>query len=222
MGKYNRSDIVRGQKTLANGAVAGFVIDDQGREVFRIIEGGNPPTGAQRKHKSISPAKAQAAFNKYWGARRSAAFGNPKKLRAVNAAKKRDLAYGSPSRKVSTRTYLANPGRYDFEGVDFGAKRYPKATGKRLSALNANRAKLGAKGSATRKAAARKAAATRAANRAAVKGMSRDKKAASPKQLAALKKARAARKQKGGSVSPAAARAAFTKYWRARLNNSRY
>ena len=37
-GKFSESDIVRGKRTLANGAVAGYV-NDNGTEKWRIVSG---------------------------------------------------------------------------------------------------------------------------------------------------------------------------------------
>lgn len=37
MGKYTEKDIIRGKKILKNGMVAGFVLDNNNKERFRII-----------------------------------------------------------------------------------------------------------------------------------------------------------------------------------------
>ena len=72
MGKYSVADIVDGQKTLANGAVAGYVMTDDGKRVWRIISGAqnmdaarNAPRRRALGNKNPQMA-AMRAFNKHY------------------------------------------------------------------------------------------------------------------------------------------------------------
>jgi len=146
---YSQSDIVSGKKTLANGAVAGYVMKD-GKKVWRIVSGASPQyldsirqPGAPRK--ALSQKAAQRAFNKYWKTRVASAGPNKNQARAYKAAWARDINYGRPSGLRTTTAYKRNPGRLEYQGVDFGAKRYPAATGARLAALQRGQAALARK-----------------------------------------------------------------------------
>lgn len=134
--------------TFANGAVARVVQarrkDGSTYKRLQIVRGGTPPTGAQRRRRSISPKAAQRAFTSYWK-KRYAAAASPKNKRGVKSAWARDLVYGTPARKRTTTTYKLNPGYYEYPGVDLGAKRYKKATGARAAALARGRAALAAR-----------------------------------------------------------------------------
>ena len=177
------------RKTLSNGAVVEVLANGRYKFVSGPVKGSG--RGVSKPRKSLSPERAKAAFAAYWRQRLAATKGSPRRRSATKAAQTRDLAYNSsPARLVKGRTYLANPGKYEFEGVDYfpGNKTYKKASGKRLAALSAGRA--------ARSASWRtKAGATRSATAKSLKGKKRAGK--SPKQLAAarlnIKKAQAAR-----------------------------
>ena len=70
-------------------------------------------------------AKAQRAFNAYWNKKlRAAGKGTPAE-RAVKAARARDIAFGRPKGLRNNTSYnRRTAGRLEYEGVDFGAKRY--------------------------------------------------------------------------------------------------
>jgi len=155
--------------TLSNGAVAevvgGRYVDNaanqklgrvgQTYKKLKIVQGGRPPVNRARK--AITKETAQVAFNRYWGARKRAAGADKLKLRGVAAARGRDLAYGRPAGLRSTTAYLSNPGRLEFEGVDFGDKRYKAPSAKQLAALAAGRAAAAGKPRAKPMGAARRA-----------------------------------------------------------------
>jgi len=116
---------------FANGAVA--VAQPDGR--LKIVSGASRQyldriRGQPRRE--VSPRAAKAAFTRYYNKRDYKTEG------ARKAAKTRDRNYASPVRKTST--YLRNPGKYDYPGVDVGPKSHPKATGARAAALARGRA----------------------------------------------------------------------------------
>ena len=94
--------------------------------------------------KPLGQKAAQRAFNQYWK-QRIAGAPNPNSARAYKAAWARDINYGRPDGLRTTTAYKRNPGRLEYEGVDYGAKRYPRATGARLAALQRGRAALAAR-----------------------------------------------------------------------------
>lgn len=88
-----------------------------------------------RYKKQLTTEQAQRAFNAYWNAKLRAAAGERQKG-AVLAAKKRDLEYGVPKNLRSTNAYSKRTaGRLEFEGVDFGPKRYKPLTADRRAEL---------------------------------------------------------------------------------------
>ena len=123
MGKYTVADIVEGQRTMKNGAVAGYVINDEGKKVWRIISGADAghmrSMQANRKprfSKEISKKAAARAFNKYY---KSKAYKSPK---ARKAAMTRDMCHNKAQKnKRTTSAYRRNPGRFDYPGLDDGS-----------------------------------------------------------------------------------------------------
>jgi len=154
-GKYSRADLVAGPKDprgagrqLSNGATAGYVMGPAGKKVWRIIDAPASATqGISRARKPISQKSATIAFNKYWKARMGVAKASGKKHapRGVASAMGRDILYGRPTGLRTTTSYKRNPAKLEYEGVDFGAKRYKPATGARAAALARGRAALAAK-----------------------------------------------------------------------------
>lgn len=132
--------------TFSNGAKARVVAarrkDGTMYKRLQIFQGGNPPT--TRVRREITPRGAKAAYTKYWKARLAAA-GTPMQKRGVLSARGRDAKYVTPSTIRRTRTYLRNPGKYEYPGVDTGMLRYKKATGTRAAALARGRAVLAQK-----------------------------------------------------------------------------
>ena len=185
---------VGSRRTFENGAVAEVVAvhkkDGTEGKRLRIISGatktpnggpigrgkGSGGLGLSHKRRSISPQSAKAAFTRYWNARWQAAKAvSPLNARGVKSAWARDILYsrpqvnkeGKPLYVRENTTYLRNPGKYEYPGVDMGGKRYKTVeerkykSDKSRNALATGRSHLGAKGSAERLAAARKAADTR-------------------------------------------------------------
>ena len=103
-------------RTFKNGARA--IKLPNGR--YKIISG--PTKGSKRK--KISKRAAQRAFNKYWNARAKAVRGNKLRSRGVASARARDIQYGSPKNLRTHSGYRQNPGRLEYEGVDYGKGRY--------------------------------------------------------------------------------------------------
>lgn len=98
-----------------------------------------------RVRKAISTSEAQRAFNAYWNRKiREGKAKGPTFERAAKAARARDIAFGEPDKLVNDTLYrqrgrspgrdadgkflnksrLVGPGRREYQGVDFGAKRY--------------------------------------------------------------------------------------------------
>jgi len=114
------------QITLKNGAVAQVQPNGQ----LKIVSGASKEyldSIRSRPRREITPRAAKAAYTRYYNSR------NYKTEAARKAAKTRDNNYKSPVR--TTSTYLHNPGKYDYPGVDLGEKSFPKATGARAAAL---------------------------------------------------------------------------------------
>merc|ERR1712080_136878 len=100
MGKYTVQDIVEGQRTMSNGAVAGYVINDEGKKVWRIISGANAAhmrsmqaKRSPRYSKQMSPRAAARAFNKYYKNRKY------KSAKARKAAMTRDMCHNKAQKK---------------------------------------------------------------------------------------------------------------------------
>lgn len=138
--KYNESAIVDGRRKLANGAVAGYVMNAKGERVWRIVKGADQDhmdkikrkPGQKVARKEVSPRAAKIAFN--------AAYGKnwKKSPKGAAIARGRDLA--NTHRVVSDTRYTGNPYKYDFQGVDTGKKVY-KRTGPQAAQDAARRGK---------------------------------------------------------------------------------
>ena len=123
MGKYTVADIVEGQRTMKNGAVAGYVINDEGKKVWRIISGADAghmrsmqSNRKPRYSKEISKKAAARAFNRYY---KNKAYKSPKSRKA---AMTRDMCHNkAAANKRTTSAYRANPGRFDYPGLDDGS-----------------------------------------------------------------------------------------------------
>ncbi len=96
---------------------------------FVLTKGADAGKGYPRR--SITKEQAQRAFNRYWNRRMQQVSGNKRKAGAVKSAKKRDLGFGVQGNIRQNTTYLRNPGKYEFPGVDVGTKNYP--SGAKLS-----------------------------------------------------------------------------------------
>lgn len=146
-GAGDESKIVRGRKVLANGAVAGYVMVD-GKEKWRIVSGASKDylAGVRRvkgsPHKALSPKAAQLAFNRHYGPRGLKHYASP---RGQKAARTYDLNH--TKNVVGDIRYRRSPHRFDYQGVDTGAKvraaRSPaqKANDARLKANPVRRAR---------------------------------------------------------------------------------
>ena len=88
--------------------------------MLKIVSG--PTKGSKRR--TISKRSAKRAFNKYWNSRAAAVKGNKKRSRGVASARGRDILYGSPRNLRAHTGYKQNLGRLDYEGVDYGSRRY--------------------------------------------------------------------------------------------------
>lgn len=121
-GAGDESRIVRGRRVLANGAVAGYVIAD-GKEKWRIVTGASKTylDGVRRRagspHKALSPKAAQLAFNRHYGPRGLKHYKSP---RGQKVARTYDLNH--TKNVVGDIRYRRSPHRFDYQGVDTGAK----------------------------------------------------------------------------------------------------
>ena len=124
--KYNDTDIVRGKRTLSNGAIAGYVLPPgkaEGEEVWRIVSGATKGMDRIRAmkgtNKPITRRQAMIAFNKHY--KKTKADGET--LRRGPGSKKYDLNHTRPTEYLVTdQRYLRSPSKYDFRGVDTGPK----------------------------------------------------------------------------------------------------
>jgi hypothetical protein len=80
------------------------------------------PRGVPRR--PITIAQAKRAFNAYWNRKLREAGNNRNKLRAVAAARSRDLSHGVEKNIRLTTSYRRNPGRFEYPGVDVGTKQF--------------------------------------------------------------------------------------------------
>jgi len=151
MAKYSRKDIVHGERELKNGAIAGFVLVD-GQPRWRIVSGASAAylnrvrraKGSPKKN--ISARAAMRAFNRYY---KNKSY-RTKRGRAT--ARTRDLCSDNQARNQTT-TYRRSPHRWDYAGVDDGARCPPghkithkrQASPKQRAALARGRAALKAK-----------------------------------------------------------------------------
>lgn len=123
-----------------------------------------------RARKTISQSQASRAFNAYWNRKiREGKAKGPAFEKAAERAKARDLAYGRPEKLVNDSRYkargysplagktrLVGPGPWEFQGVDFGPKRYnavarPTMGNRRTAADKLGRAVLNPATGRTRK-----------------------------------------------------------------------
>ena len=113
-GRFSEADIVAGKRTLANGAVAGYVMVD-GKRKWRIVAGANSAymsriRGISRGSKPITQRQALMAFNKAY-----------KNKGARSKSYDRNHS-GERGPVVADSRYLRSPWRYDYQGVDAGKK----------------------------------------------------------------------------------------------------
>lgn len=126
-GKYSEADIVRGRKVLSNGAVGGYVRNEQGKVVWRIVSGASAQYLAGVRgnaRRPITKRAAQLAFNRHYRNRNGSPRGN-------KAARTYDLNH-TGRRVVADSRYRRSPHKYDFRGVDTGsAKRKARSAKQR-------------------------------------------------------------------------------------------
>lgn len=148
--KLSRADLIPGtQRTLKNGAIAGYV-NQGGSRVFRIVESNRAAVAAAQAARSnprqITKSQAQQAFDKFYNRTRtikrgprkgSPRFASP---RGRKAAKTYDKGHRG-AKVVNDARYLHNPHAYDFQGVDTGTKARKALSPKQRAALAAGRAK---------------------------------------------------------------------------------
>jgi len=140
-GKYSRNDLVAGPKDpsgngrqLANGAMAGYVNGPNGKPVWRILSGADAgymrsiSQSGPRTYPSISPKAAKRAFNRHYN--KSPRYKSP---RGRKQARSYDLGHRAP-RVVTDSRYRRSPHRFDYPGVDVGAKPNTKLSGAKLAA----------------------------------------------------------------------------------------
>lgn len=145
-------------RTFKNGAVAKVVNaqknDGTTYKRLQIVKGADPAfiKNISRKRKSISPKAAQTAFSRYWNARIAAAGTTKKAQRGVLSARARDKEYTRERFVRDNTSYLRNPGKFEYRGVDTGPNTYKKASGARLAALKRGQAALRARRSGGRQA----------------------------------------------------------------------
>lgn len=133
------------ERTLSNGAKGHKVwIRKKNGEMGErfVITNGAPASylagiRGSGKRRQISEEKARAAF------KRAYKPGNFKTPQAAKAARTRDLNY--PSEVRTTTTYLRNPRKWDYPGVDLGNKVRKPMTEAQKAALARGRAALKAK-----------------------------------------------------------------------------
>ncbi len=134
--KYSASQLT-GVRTLTNGARGGFLAitkkDGTPGKRFVIFDAKNVNMAALQaaRRRPITQAQAQTAFDKYYKNMRTAKYrrgpqkGKPRfhSPRGIKAARTYDLGHTMKgSRVISDARYLHNPHRYDYTGVDTGAK----------------------------------------------------------------------------------------------------
>lgn len=114
--KYLRQHGGKQIHTFINGTKA--IKKDNG--MYQIVKG--PTKGSKRRH--ISKRVAKRAFNKYWNQRAKAVEGNKLRTRGVASARARDIIYGTTKNLRKHSGYKQNPGRLEYQGVDYGSRRY--------------------------------------------------------------------------------------------------
>jgi len=132
-GKIDASQLIGEPRRLKNGAMAGHFPNPMGgKPIWRIFKGA--AVGSSSPRKVISQEAAQRAFNAYWENKIKAAK-TPTQSRSLKAAWARDINYTRPKGIRQTTSYLRNPGRLEFEGVDTGIKRFKAPSAKQLANL---------------------------------------------------------------------------------------
>jgi len=139
-GKYSARDLVPGPKdpsgagrTLANGAMAGYVRGPAGKPVWRILSGADgdylrsigPRKGSTRSYPALSPRAAKMAFNRHYKNRKGSPRGNKQ-------ARTYDLNHSG--NVVADTRYRRSPHKYDYRGVDAGPLPNRKMSGAKLAA----------------------------------------------------------------------------------------
>lgn len=144
-------------RQLKNGATAAYFTKPDGTRVFRIYKSSaaiaRQATLARQNPRKITKAEAQAAFDRHYNRT------TRKRRGPVGADGRRAPRYASPTGRRSARTYdmnhtsrvvdnalyLNSPWRYDFQGVDTGAKARKPLSAAQKAALAKGRAALAAK-----------------------------------------------------------------------------
>ena len=138
-GKYTQADIVEGQRTLANGAVAGYVMNAEGKKVWRIVDASGVDMSGLRNAKDgryskkvLSPRAAKAAFNRHYSEKNVGEGKAFKSMRGMRQARTYDENH--TKNVVSDARFRRNPAKYDFEGLDTGDKvRAPRSPAQRAN-----------------------------------------------------------------------------------------
>jgi hypothetical protein len=121
-------------RQLANGAMAGYVNGPAGKPVWRILSGASKDymrsiaRSGPRTYPAISPKAAKRAFNRHYN--KSPRYKSP---RGRKQARSYDLGHKAP-RVVTDSRYRRSPHRFDYPGVDVGAKPNTKLSGAKLAA----------------------------------------------------------------------------------------
>lgn len=124
-----------------------IVSNDQAGKKGGLMVNGRPISRARRV---INLDQAKRAFNTYWN-RKLREASTPFEKRSVLAARSRDENYGRPAYLVNDTHYrqkgvskttgkrrLVGPGPWEYEGVDFGPKRYIRPSEDVIKALIKN------------------------------------------------------------------------------------
>ena len=140
-GKYTQADIVEGQRTLANGAVAGYVMNAEGKKVWRIVDASGVDMSGLRdakdgrySKKELTPNAAQNAFDRHYSEKNVGQGKRFKSMRGMRQARTYDINHTSNKHVVSDARFRRNPGKYDFVGLDTGNKvRAPRSPAQRAN-----------------------------------------------------------------------------------------
>jgi hypothetical protein len=198
MAKFDLSKLKVGATvTLSNGAKAKVVSKTaKDGHMFKRLQITSGPTEhtARGPSRSISLARASAAFKKSWRSYiREATSPRSKGVRVGGMAK--DIAFCSPRKLTHTRSYLTDPRHKEFQGYDCGAKRYNQSA--KAKAHWADARHVIRKGDKLPASTIAKRSATRSANAQAVKRLHYEKLPASAAQLAHLRTLHEARRGTG-------------------------
>tara|TARA_B100000963_G_C22587949_1_gene654070 strand:+ start:627 stop:1496 length:870 start_codon:yes stop_codon:yes gene_type:complete len=151
MGKYTVRDIIGQPRTLKNGAIAGYVMNNEGKKVWRIIQGADEATMAglrarrsgSRKRANYSAKGAKNVMARYYNKK---SYKSPARRAA---AMKRDMCHKGKS-VVNDSRWAQNPRRHDLQGFDDGSLCDGKVTEYKYRAPSAKQAAALAKGRAKR------------------------------------------------------------------------